>query len=68
MKSNEKDYRWLNWLSWGVGVVIAALLIWNFATYREINFSTVHWAILGVCAVAELIIWVAKKKLQNEDS
>jgi len=64
----EKDYRWLNWLPWGVLAVIAALLIWNFATYREINFSTVHWIILGACGVAEFVIWLAKKKIQNDDN
>ena len=64
----EKDYRWLNWLSWGILVVVAALLIWNFVTYRGVNFSTVHWVILAACGVAEFVIWLAKKKLQGDDN
>ena len=67
MGNNEKDYRWLGWCSWGVFAIVIIMIIWNFATYREINFSTVHWVILGVCAVAELILWIAKRKLQNND-
>jgi len=68
MRKEEKDYRWLNWLSWLILAVGAGLLIWNFATYGEINFSTVHWIILAVLGAAELILWIAKSKLQRDDN
>ena len=67
MKRSDRDYRWLNWLSWGVGLAAAAMVVWSFVTYGEINFSAVHWVIIGVLVVAELAIWFAKKKLQGDD-
>jgi hypothetical protein len=67
MGNKEKDYRWLGWCRWGVAAIVIAVLIWNFATYGELNFSTIHWVILGVCVVAELVLWAVKRKLRSND-
>ncbi|MCL2215861.1 MAG: hypothetical protein FWB91_02450 [Defluviitaleaceae bacterium] len=59
------DYRWIKWLSWVITAVIVIMLVRNILEHGTLNFSTVEWGMLVVGVAADIVLWLLKRKLEN---